>query len=152
MSQTLREAHAELCRKQTFKSGSPFIVWLFENPASPVALPGSISLEKHDYVHCLLGKNLSLSGEAYVIGFTMGCDPRTNAFHLWLFKMLSCYLYPRQYRFKVDKHWPLFMQAYELGRRSNAGNMEKMDFAAWLDRSIEQLRSRVFGEPFSAAD
>jgi hypothetical protein len=131
---------------------SPFIVWLFENPASPLALPGSISLEKHDFIHCLLDKNLSLSSEAYVIGFTMGCDPKCNAFHVWFFKILSCYLYPRQYRFKVKKHWPLFMEAYRRGRASAVGDLEKVDFGAWLDRSIEQLRDYIFGTRFSAAE
>jgi hypothetical protein len=152
MAKTLREAHRELTAKGTFKMKSPYIVWLFENPASPLALPGSISLEKHDYVHCLLDKNLSLASEAYVIGFTMGCDPRTNDFHLWLFKILSCYLYPRQYRFSLDKHWPIFMEAFTLGRESRIGDLEEIDFSSWLDRSIEQLRQHILGSPFSPAD
>ncbi len=145
MSKTLRETYNELCRAQTFKGKSPFIVWLFENPASPLALPGSISLAQHDYVHCLLGKNLSLSSEAYVLGFTMGCDPNTREWHLWFFKMLSCYLYPKQYRFKRKKHWPIFMRAYMLGKAAHAGDLEKVDFSAWMDQSIDQLRQHLLG-------
>lgn len=152
MSRTLRDAYHELTAKGTFKVKSPFIIWLFENPASPLALPGSISLDKHDYMHCLLDKNLSLSGEAYVLGFTMGADPRTNAFHIWFFKILSCYLYPKQYRFRKDKHWKIFLDGFVKGRASHMGDAEKVDFARWLDQSLDSTRAYFLNPTFRLAE
>jgi hypothetical protein len=145
MSGTLRESYEKLRLQQTFKMTSPFLVWLLENPRSPLALPGAISLDKHDFVHCLLGVGLRLIDEAYVIGFTMGCDSKMRRYHLWLFKIFSCFLYPRRYRFKLKKHWPEFMRGYELGRKSRVKDIEEFDFNNWLDQNVENLRAHFFG-------
>jgi hypothetical protein len=151
MSVTLREAQANLSKKATYKAApSPFLIWLTENPASPLALPGAISLEKHDYVHCLLGKNLKPEGEAFVIGFTMGCDRKINAFHLWLFKMISCYCYPKKYRFNAMKHWVMFNRGYRLARLSHVKDLEKFDFDVWLDKPLASLRKTFFA-PYAAS-
>ena len=64
----------------------PWIIRLLENPASIVALPGKITLYNHDCLHILLEKELTLTGEAFVIGFTMGNDLKTNWFHLLIYK------------------------------------------------------------------
>ncbi len=53
-------------------SSIPFLVWLLENLASPIALPGKIDLYCHDCLHVLLNKGFSLEDEAFVVGFTMG--------------------------------------------------------------------------------
>ena len=143
---TLRETLAELSKNGTYKGGSPFMVWLLENPKSPLALPGAISLEQHDYVHCLLGKDLKLSSEAFVIGFTMGCDPKANWLNVFLFKIFSCYFYPRQYRFSVQKHWILFKRGFDLAQATHIRQLEKFNFNDWLDKPVEQLRRAFFGE------
>ena|ERR1043166_2053875 len=154
MNETLRQAYEQLTKKQTFKMDSPFLVWLLENPRSPLSLPGAISLAQHDYVHCLLGANLKLDGEAFVIGFTMGCDPRMRRYHVWMFQFFSCFLYPRQYRFKMSRHWPLFMKGYALAKASRVRDLEKFDFSNWMDQTVESLRTHFFGpqmpESFSA--
>lgn len=142
---TLREAKQKMTKNGTFAAKVPFIVWLMENPQSPLCLPGSISLAQHDYVHCMLKANMRLPGEAFVIGFTMGCDSRMNAFHLWLFKIISCNFYPRQYRFRGRRHWLVFKRGYDLAKKTQVRDLDKFDFESWLDKPIEQLRMFFFG-------
>jgi len=48
------------------------VVKLFENPSSPIALPGAINLERHDCIHVILGRGLLPQDEAFVIGFYHG--------------------------------------------------------------------------------
>ena len=52
----------------------PSLVRLFENPTSPIALPGAVSLDLHDVIHVLLGRGLVDQDEAFVIGFTAAAD------------------------------------------------------------------------------
>ena len=144
MSLTLREARQKMTKNGTFAAKVPFIVWLMENPASPLKMPGSISLKQHDYVHCVLKANMRLPGEAFVIGFTMGCDPRMNMLHLWLFKIISCNLYPRQYRFRGRRHWLVFKRGYDLAKQTQVRDLETFDFDSWLDKPVEQLRQLFF--------
>ncbi|NDE91422.1 MAG: hypothetical protein EB059_09885 [Alphaproteobacteria bacterium] len=146
MDMTLRQAQLNMTKNATFAPKVPLIIWLLENPKSPLHLPGAISLQKHDYVHCLLGANLKLDGEAFVIGFTMGCDTRMTGFHLWLFKMVSCHFYPRQYRFSGRKHWIIFKRGYDLAKQTPVRHLESFDFDSWLDKPLEQLRRLFFGE------
>jgi hypothetical protein len=118
-------------------------VWLFENPESPLRMPGSISLKQHDYVHCLLHANIRLPGEAFVIGFTMGCDPRMTALHLFIYKIVSNF-YPRQYRFSGRRHWVVFKRGFDLAQTSQVRDLEKFDFDSWLDKPIAELRTVFF--------
>ena len=71
----------------------PWIVRLFENPRSPFALPGSISLHDHDCIHILLGKGVTPSEEAFVLGFTMGSDRKTKTWQIIFYKLLSRFAY-----------------------------------------------------------
>ena len=48
----------------------PALVKVFENPASPIALAGAVTLEQHDAIHVLLGRGLVDQDEAFTIGFT----------------------------------------------------------------------------------
>jgi hypothetical protein len=50
----------------------PEVVRRLENPSSPVALPGAVTLRRHDVIHILLGRGLLDQDEAFVVGFTMG--------------------------------------------------------------------------------
>jgi hypothetical protein len=93
----------------------PFIVKLLENPQSRLALPGNISLYNHDLLHVLLAQDLSLSGEAFVIGFSMGNDPDCRKIHILVYKFFSQYLYPQKYKFR-QKHLVMFDWGYYYGR------------------------------------
>ena len=76
-----------------------WIVWLFENPESPLALHGAASLYTHDHIHLLLDRCIDKEDEAFVIGYSMGNDEKTTRFDVGLFKFISRFLYPKDYRF-----------------------------------------------------
>jgi hypothetical protein len=75
------------------QSAIPLIIRLFENPSSPIALPGKISLHNHDCLHIILGLGVSPAEEAFIIGFTMGNDDRTKIWHVRLFKFIARFVY-----------------------------------------------------------
>lgn len=65
----------------------PWIIKLFENPSSPLALPGAATLFQHDcmqtvYAHTFNRGKLSYD-ERFVMGTTMGNDPKTNLWHIF---------------------------------------------------------------------
>ena len=83
----LQEAVDNFLAKDTTKDKSdiPWLVWLMENPKSPLHLHGASNLNDHDYVHVLLNKGQANNDEAFVIGFTMGNDDRTKPWEVNLF-------------------------------------------------------------------
>ena len=117
----------------------PWIIRLFENPASPVALPGAISLQRHDAVHALLGRGLRPQDEAFVIGFTMGAASSTRNWHLGLFRLVARSLYTGFYRFKAEHILP-----YDLAVSAAAAmpvrDLQDVPFEELLDRSLGDLR------------
>ncbi|MDV2997686.1 MAG: hypothetical protein N4J56_007391 [Chroococcidiopsis sp. SAG 2025] len=117
----------------------PFVVWLLENPDSPFALPGKISLQQHDCLHLLLGRGFSASDEAYVIGFTMGNDLSTKRWHIWLYKLVSLLIYPPKFRFSSTD-----LAAFDLGvvrgRNLPIKNLNKLDFTDYQDWQLSRLR------------
>ena len=75
----LQEALDKFLAKETTKNKSevPWLIWLMENPKSPLHLHGASALNDHDYVHIILDKGQANDDEAFVIGFTMGNDWNT---------------------------------------------------------------------------
>lgn len=134
-TQTLREILA------TLPGNNPdsinFLVRLFENPSSPIALSGAISLERHDCVHILLGRGLLPQDEAFVIGFTMGTCPTIHQFETWLFKKISTYLYPKPYNFSKDN-----LEVYDLGLQAGKDSASE----AIYDFPIEEYKDNTIGE------
>ncbi|WP_254217333.1 hypothetical protein [Synechococcus sp. CCY 9618] len=120
----------------------PFVVRLLENPASPLALPGMIDLHRHDCLHLLLGRGFSLDDEAFVVGFTMGNDRRTNGLHLAIFKACSLLFYPRPYRFDPS-HLPSFDAGVVLGRQARVRNLNQLDFRSWDHQPLQALREWI---------
>jgi hypothetical protein len=119
----------------------PLLVRLLENPASPIALPGKIDLYGHDCLHVLLKRGFSLYDEAFVVGFTMGNDVRTNWIHLVIFKFCSSLLYPKAYRFN-QLHLEVFNLGFSYGRSITIKNLNQVDFSLYRKLSIEALRNR----------
>ena len=119
----------------------PFWIWLLENPQSLISLPGSISLFNHDCLHILLDCGLSLEDEAFVIGFTMGNDPRTNPFHIAIYYFFASFIFPADYRFNAEqfKH---FFAGYKMAREIDFSCIHKVDFGAYRDSTIGDLRSK----------
>jgi len=122
--------HSEL------KPSSPFIVRMFENPKSPIPLPGKCDLLRHDLIHILLGRGLLLEDEAFVIGYTMGTSKRIGQFGKLFYKSISCTVYPKEYRFRLQD-----MTVYDLG--FSAGQRNKIEI---YDIEIENRLNCTVGE------
>lgn len=135
--QTLREALEMMAGDPP--SSIPWLVRLLENPASPIALPGKINLFCHDCLHLLLGKSMSLEDEAFVVGFTMGNDTKTKQLHLVLFKVCSCWFYPKAYRFHRE-HLKTFDAGVAAGRSARFKNLNQVTFACYENYTIGALR------------
>lgn len=137
-SMTLREA-VELLGGYC-QADVPWQIWLFENPDSPIALPGAITLFKHDCLHILLDRpGFSNDDEAFVIGFTMGNDLQTQWCHVVVFKLLSLIFYPKKYRF-TQVQLQSFDLGYGLGRRHILKNLNHFNFELYLDKTISEVR------------
>ena len=125
------------------QSDIPFMVWFLENPESIFPLPGKINLYNHDCLHILLDRGMSLLDEAFVVGFTMGSDLKTNQFHVAVFKMLSSSFYPKQYKFN-QKQFKLFERAFDYGRKIKVKNINHIDFKAYENKTVWEIR-KLFG-------
>ena len=121
------------------QSDIPLIIKLFENPSSPIALPGKISLHNHDCLHIILGLGVSAAEEAFIIGFTMGNDDVTKIWHVRLFKFISRFIYPPKYRFN-RRHLKVFDLGFEQGKTLKYRNLNQIEFARFYDLTIEELR------------
>lgn len=120
----------------------PFIVWLLENPKSPIAMPGYIDLFNHDCVHILLGRGLLAQDEAFVIGFTMGNSTSVNKFHNFIFKTFSLYFYPKNFKL-LKRDLFAFDLGFKYGRNRKIRNINKMDFHHKSNLSIGEIRKEL---------
>lgn len=126
----------------------PWIVRLFENPNPPIRfpdlfpLPGAISLERHDAIHCLLGRGLMPQDEAFVIGFTMGATKNCMPWHFTFFRFIAKYLYPKHYKFN-DEHLLSLDLGYNKGKESLASDLGHFPFERFKDFTLNQLRDRL---------
>ena len=134
---TLHEAYCAI--KGNEPSEIPLLVWLLENPSSPVPFPGKIDLYGHDCLHILLNRHFTLEDEAFIVGFTMGNDVLTKPWHIRLFKLISRRLYPQDYRFHQD-HWMAFDDGVKLGYAAPVKNINYLDFRFYQNESIRNLR------------
>ncbi len=120
----------------------PFLVWLLENPSSPLNMPGSIDLFGHDCIHLLLKQGFTSTNEAYVIGFTMGNDTRTTWIHLLIIK-IACYcLYPPKYRLTYSE-LKIFDRGVKLGREIKFKNINKYNLDAWQHKKLKDIRIEI---------
>jgi hypothetical protein len=78
----------------------PEIIRRYENPESPEALPGAISLPRHDCIHVLLGRGLHVQDEAFIIGATMGAASDITDAAIDTFIRVSTTEYPKHWRFE----------------------------------------------------
>jgi hypothetical protein len=112
------------------------MVRLFENPESPIAFEGAITLERHDILHCLLGRGLIDQDEAFVLGYTMGTSRRMNRVKKWAFKTVLAN-YPEPYRIMG-----LELKAYDLGVEAGS----KCETHAIYDHPLENYLDVTVGE------
>ena len=116
-----------------------WLVRLVENPRSRLALPGAISLGRHDAVHAVLGRGLMNQDEAFVIGFTMGAARRARRWHGWLFRALARGLYPPPYRFGHADD-VAFRLGFAEARHHGARDLQDFPFEAHGDTRLADLR------------
>jgi hypothetical protein len=117
----------------------PLLVWLLENPASPIGMPGSIDLFGHDCLHLLLKEGFSPANEACVVGFTMGNDENTNWLHLLIFKIAAYFFYPPKYRL-THAELQIFDRGVRLGRQTKIKNINKFDWSKWHHKTLKNIR------------
>jgi hypothetical protein len=120
----------------------PLMVWLLENPASPVALPGKIDLLGHDCIHLLLKQGFSSGNEAVVVGFTMGNDLRTTFWHLLLFKIMALIFYPAKYRLTWSE-LKLFDQGVAMGRKTIQKNLNHWCWQDYYSHTLSEVRVAI---------
>jgi len=119
------------------------MVKLIENPRSPYAITGAISLPNHDCVHILLGRGLLSQDEAFVIGYTMGtAGAGITPEEVRLFKLLSSHLYPDIYRFS-GRDLIAYDLGFALGQKALRPVYE-FDFMRNTQRTMGELRA-LFG-------
>lgn len=119
------------------------LVRLLENPKSPFALTGAVTLERHDCIHILLGRGLLPQDEAFVIGFTMGTakDDLSPA-EIFIFKKVARYLYPTPYNLSERN-----LIAYELGVQAGKAckgyKIYQYPIEEWGAMTIGEIRSKI---------
>lgn len=88
----------------------PEIIRKYENPESPDALPGAISLIRHDNFHCLFGRGLMVTDEAWILGVQMGAASDMTEEAAQTFIRVATQEYPKHWRFSEEDIF-----AYRLG-------------------------------------
>jgi hypothetical protein len=137
---TLHNAYQEMSGDPPSKI--PFLVWFLENPDSPLPFSGKIDLYRHDCLHLLLERGFSLEDEAFVVGFTMGNDPRTRWFHVALFKLISTIFYPKDFRFN-QQHLIAFDLGLWYGRKIRIKNINRLNLQVYKNQSIADIRQEL---------
>lgn len=145
----LKEAYLDFSNFTTtnIQNDIPLIVRFFENPKYDKyrfnRLKGSISLFNHDILHILLKQNMDMNAEAFVIGYTMGNANKNTFFDIWLYKIVSQYLFPKQYRFS-KKHLIYFDKGFKLGTNNSFKNIHQIDFKKYFHKSLREIRKELF--------
>lgn len=119
-----------------------YVVKLFENPMSPFAFRGAISLARHDMVHIALGRGLLAQDEAFVIGFTMGTSKDISTIESTLFQWITKYLYPTPYNFN-DNHLQAFRLGLETGKESKVVEIYAFPFEKHKSKTLADIRKKI---------
>ncbi|MCJ9430074.1 hypothetical protein [Kordiimonas marina] len=119
-----------------------WLVRLIENPRSPLAFPGQISLERHDALHVLLGRGLNNQDEAFVIGFTMGAARSARPWHRRLFLWIARHLYPAPYRLESD-HEIAFELGFGRGRKHKVQDIHLIPIETMLGETVAAVRRKI---------
>ena len=142
---TLEDAYIDMQKYVTSTQDDiPWMVQLIENPKYRFfrfgLLQGSTSLLVHDLLHIIMSQSMNMSGEAYIIGFTMGSTKKITRLDLWIFRLFSKYLYPRDFRFN-DIQLAIFKQGVVEGLISNAVDLHLSDPEELLQKPLIEVRS-----------
>lgn len=140
---TLREVLATMPAAEA--EDVPEIIRRYENPESPEALPGSISLARHDCIHVLLGRGLHVQDEAFVIGATMGAASDISDEIVDFFIRVSTQEYPKHWRF-LEEH----IASFRLGVGFSVDNLSckdlhliPMEEDPWQSMTVREARKKL---------
>jgi hypothetical protein len=120
----------------------PFLMWLLENPDSKFALPGNIGLYNHDCMHLILQQGFTSDNEAYVVGFSMGNDTRTNWIHTTIIKIVSVFVYPKKYRWQRS-NVAAFERGLAVGKMTEMKNLNQEMPEDWNRKTVREIRAEL---------
>jgi len=119
----------------------PFVVRLFENPESPIAFRGAVTLERHDILHILLGRGLLDQDEAFVLGYTMGTVTNLTGIERWLFKKVLT-TYPEPYRI-YGVELQVFDMGLEAGKKCGTSSLADYPMEDHKNETLGALRKKL---------
>lgn len=141
--QTLRSAYNDLQEFGLKQDEVPLIIQWVENPRFDLPgidlFHGATDIEKHDYIHILLGRGIQSKDEAFVLGFTMGSTNRVTTAEERLYTFFAKHLYPRNYRF-TDEETHVYKDAVKLGYVSDCQPLSEIDYTPYLDWKLGDIR------------
>lgn len=132
---------------KTPPGSTPFVVWLFENPASPISFAGATDLDTHDLIHIALSRGLLPQDEAFVVGYSMGNARQTSAMQWMQMRNIASRFYPKYFNF--SKHE---VRSFDLGfdagvqvrkRNSKRSDIHRFDFKQVMQWSLKELRREL---------
>src|SRR5690606_33690212 len=86
-------------------------------------------------------RGLQPQDEAFVIGFSMGTDVKCKPWHIWLFKFMAKYLYPKNYHLKDHdlKVFDLGVQFAQELLKKGRKNLHKYPFKKFQNKTIKTI-------------
>lgn len=120
----------------------PDVIKKYENPESPDALPGAITLARHDCIHVLLGRGLHVQDEAFIIGATMGAASDITGDIVEFFIKVSTTEYPEHWRFE-EAHIPSFRLGVGFAMDNLRGkdlHLIPLENEPWQSKSVRAAR------------
>lgn len=145
---TVKKAYEDMQKYVTATNQKeiPLMVQFFENPRFKNyrgnLFKGSTTLKQHDILHILLNKDMSMQGEAYTIGFSMGSTKKNSKIEIWLFLTIIKYFYPKQFRFgKNDVE--IFKKGFIDGSQVNIQNIEILNYEKLFFMNLYEAREQL---------
>lgn len=120
----------------------PAIVQSLENPASPMALPGAVTLKRHDVLHILLGRGLLDQDEAFVVGFTMGNASQFNQSDGAVMRNALEHIYPEPFRISGSK-LTVFDIGVQAGKQIGVPDIAKLPVEELYHLNLGQIRKQL---------
>ncbi|HAA10347.1 MAG TPA: hypothetical protein DCE41_01110 [Cytophagales bacterium] len=120
----------------------PWQVKWVENPAYWCSLKGSVDLFSHDCIHILLGIGNRPEEETFVIGMTMGSHPKLGKWEINIYRILSQYFYPKEYKF-TRQHLDMYDIGISTARAMGIMNLSTMDFRKCKGWNLGDLRKEI---------
>lgn len=99
-------------------------------------------MDVHDIIHCILDQDLSPRGEAVVIGYTMGSTRRMTDFKNMLYRMVSRFLYPTNYRFTATETI-VYGKVLMLGEITCMYDLSRLDYTELMDDTLDVVRRKL---------